>query len=41
MELGLVTAIVVDETADLNEAAKNIMISKTSDFGSGVLLMGI
>jgi sulfoacetaldehyde dehydrogenase len=29
------STIVVDETADLNEAAKNIMISKTSDFGSG------
>jgi acyl-CoA reductase-like NAD-dependent aldehyde dehydrogenase len=29
------STIVVDETADVNEAARNTRISKTSDFGSG------
>lgn len=29
------STMVIDETADLKEAAKNTMLSKTSDFGSG------
>ncbi len=29
------STMIIDETADLKEAAKNTMLSKTSDFGSG------
>lgn len=29
------SSMVIDETADIKEAAKNTMLSKTSDFGSG------
>ena len=29
------STIVIDETADIEEAARNTMVSKTSDFGSG------